>query len=91
MRQSILVVLGTGPRAVGELAEALPVTRPAVSKHLRALERAGLVEHETHGTRHVYRLRPDGTEAIRAWLDRVWDSVLERYAAVAEATEEDER
>jgi DNA-binding transcriptional ArsR family regulator len=71
---------------VGELARQLPVSRPAVSQHLRALKDGGLVVARPEGTRRVYRLNPDGVTALRAWLDRVWGEALTAFQKVAEAT-----
>jgi DNA-binding transcriptional ArsR family regulator len=88
MRVAILDRLATGPMAVGELAEALPVTRPAVSQHLKILKAAALVEVEARGTRRVYRIDPAGLGPIRQWLDRHWERAL---AAYAKAVEEEER
>jgi DNA-binding transcriptional ArsR family regulator len=72
------------------LASELPVSRPAVSQHLRVLKNAGLVADEPAGTRRIYRVKPDGLAALRADLDRFWGSVLASYeAAVEQSTEED--
>jgi DNA-binding transcriptional ArsR family regulator len=62
------------------LAETLPVSRPAVSQHLRTLEEAGLVAHRPDGRRHVYHVDPDGLEPLRSWLDGFWQDVLESFA-----------
>lgn len=86
VRRDILKLLAGQPRAVGELATRLPVSRPAVSKHLRLLEQAGLVAHETEGTRNVYRLEARGFEAARGWLEAFWDEALPRFKLVAENT-----
>jgi DNA-binding transcriptional ArsR family regulator len=83
-RRAIFELLGAGPRAVGDLAAALPVTRPAVSQHLRVLRDAGLVTSRKDGTRHIYALAPIGLQRLRAWLDRYWDVALLAYAAAAE-------
>jgi DNA-binding transcriptional ArsR family regulator len=72
------------PAAVGELAEGLPISRPAVSQHLKVLRGAGLVAEVREGTRHIYRLDPAGIEAMRCYLDRFWDRAL---AAFKEAVE----
>jgi DNA-binding transcriptional ArsR family regulator len=72
--------LAHGPAAVGELARDLPVSRPAVSQHLKVLKCAGLVHAHAAGTRHVYRLDPTGLEALRADLDRFWTQALANYA-----------
>jgi DNA-binding transcriptional ArsR family regulator len=75
------------PLSVGRLAAGLSVTRPAVSQHLRVLERAGLVTHTREGTRRVYRMDPRGVEAMRTYLDRFWDRALAAFKAAAEAEE----
>jgi DNA-binding transcriptional ArsR family regulator len=81
VRRRILELLHDGPAPVGQLAAQLPVGRPAVSKHLRVLSNAGLVEHHSAGTRNLYALAPDGTAAAQQWLVRTWDTVLAAYAA----------
>lgn len=83
-RRHIVRILAPGPRSVGEIAAELPVSRPAVSRHLRILERAALVAHEPQGNRNVFRLHPGGFDAARRWLDSFWDDALERFVAVAE-------
>lgn len=83
-RRTIVRLLAPGPRSVGELASALPISRPAVSKHLRILESAALVTYEAAGTRRLFRLDPHGFDAARRWLDAFWDEALPRLAAVAE-------
>ena len=80
-RRDIIEVLRHGARPVGELAAALPVGRPAVSKHLRVLEGAGLVEHHSVGTRNLYALAPQGLVALQQWLVQTWDEALAGYAA----------
>jgi DNA-binding transcriptional ArsR family regulator len=80
-RRRIVERLRRGPSPVGELAEALPVGRPAVSKHLKVLEGAGLVEHRSVGTRNLYALAPGGFAALQQWLVRYWDTTLDAYAA----------
>jgi DNA-binding transcriptional ArsR family regulator len=79
-RRQIVDRLRAGPSSVGELAAALPVSRPAVSQHLTVLRRSGLVRYQELGTRNVYRLDPAGLAELRAWLDGFWDEVLSRYA-----------
>jgi DNA-binding transcriptional ArsR family regulator len=81
VRRRILELLHEGPTPVGQLAERLPVGRPAVSKHLRVLSNAGLIEHRSAGTRNLYLLAPDGMAAAQQWLTRTWDTVLAAYAA----------
>jgi DNA-binding transcriptional ArsR family regulator len=79
-RREIFERLGQGPRAVGELARDLPVSRPAVSQHLKALKSAGLVTDRADGTRRVYQIDPAGLGEIRRWLDQFWDRQLEAFA-----------
>jgi DNA-binding transcriptional ArsR family regulator len=81
VRRRILELLHDGPTPVGELAARLPVGRPAVSKHLRVLSNAGLIEHRSAGTRNLYMLAPHGMVAAQQWLVRTWDTVLAAYAA----------
>lgn len=83
-RRAILDLVREGPSSVGELAARLPVSRPAVSQHLRVLEDAGLVGHVRVGTRHVYTVRRDGLDELRAWVEGFWDDALARFAAAAE-------
>ena len=86
-RRAIVELLGAGPsggRSVGELAESLPISRPAVSRHLRLLKAAGLVVEEPQGTRRLYRLHDEGLEAVRAYLDQVWGDAAARFRLVAE-------
>jgi DNA-binding transcriptional ArsR family regulator len=85
-RRRILEELRDGPLAVGRIADRLPVSRPAVSRHLRVLESADLVRHEEHGTRRLYEVDPHGVAALREWLDTWWDEPLRQYAAHAEET-----
>lgn len=82
-RDAILNLLLQGERAVGEIAQALPVSRPAVSKHLRVLEGAGLVKGRAEGTRNVYGVAPEALRALRDDLDAMWRLSLARYALVA--------
>jgi len=82
-RRQILEALKQGPRSVGELAAGLPVSRPAVSQHLRVLKDAGLVLDRKDGTRRVYRVDPSGLADIRAYFDSFWDEALDRFAAEA--------
>ena len=79
-RRQIVHRLRSGPQSVGELAAALPVSRPAVSQHLSVLRRSGLVSYEELGTRNVYRLDAAGIRELRTWLDGFWDVALDRYA-----------
>ena len=84
MRLAIVERLAAAPATVGALAGQLPVSRPAVSQHLKVLKEAGLVEVEAVGTRRIYRIDPAGLGPIRQWLDRFWDQSLAAYAAAAE-------
>jgi DNA-binding transcriptional ArsR family regulator len=89
-RRAIFERLAEHPRAVGELAGELPVSRPAVSQHLKVLKEAGLVVDRPAGNRRIYQLDPDGVGALRAQLDRFWTKALAAYKAAAEQpTEED--
>lgn len=83
-RRQVFERLARRPMAVGELAELLPVSRPAVSQHLKVLKDAGLVLDEAQGTRRVYRVDPAGIEAMRNYLDRFWDRALAAFKAAAE-------
>jgi DNA-binding transcriptional ArsR family regulator len=85
-RRAIVELLGSGGRSVGELAEVLPISRPAVSRHLRLLKQAGLVVEEPRGTRRLYRLHDEGLAAVRAYLDRVWGDAATRFRLAAENT-----
>jgi DNA-binding transcriptional ArsR family regulator len=89
-RRAVFERLAAGPRAVGELAEGLPVSRPAVSQHLKALKAAGLVRDEAVGARRVYRIDPAGLGQMRAWLDQFWDVALESFRAEVERMTEEE-
>jgi DNA-binding transcriptional ArsR family regulator len=83
-RRAVFEKLRDGPRPVGEIAEGLPVTRPAVSQHLKVLKDAGLVSDRSVGTRRIYYIDPKGLGAMRAWLDQFWDSALAAFAAEVE-------
>jgi DNA-binding transcriptional ArsR family regulator len=78
-RRQIFERLRSGPRAVGELARGLPVTRPAVSQHLAVLKSAGLVKDQAAGTRRIYEIDPKGLGTIRAWIDQFWDTALASF------------
>lgn len=84
-RRQVFELLRDGPRSVGELAGKVPVSRPAVSQHLRVLEDAGLVSHRREGTRHLYELEPTGVAELRAWVDDFWSDALARFKAAAES------
>jgi DNA-binding transcriptional ArsR family regulator len=83
VRRQILVELRERPLAVVDLAHRFPISRPAVSKHLRMLERAGLVEAHAEGTKSVYAVRVQGFAPVRAFLDEFWDTALHRLSALA--------
>lgn len=85
-RRAILELLGSGERSVQQLADALPISRPAVSRHLRLLKDAGLVDEEPRGTRRIYRLHDEGVDAVHAYLERVWGDAAGRFRFVAENT-----
>lgn len=85
-RRTLFERLAKRPLAVGELAAKLPISRPAVSQHLRVLEDAGLVTHVRVGTRRIYQIDPEGIASMQAYLDRFWDRAL---AAFKRAAEED--
>ena len=89
-RRAIFELLARRPWSVRELAAELPISRPAVSQHLRVLREGGLVTSRAEGTRRVYRLNPDGVGALRAYLDRVWDDALTAFQKAAEAAPADE-
>jgi DNA-binding transcriptional ArsR family regulator len=84
-RRTIFEHLARGPSAVGELAAHLPVSRPAVSQHLRVLKDAGLVSESAQGTRRIYRIDPRGIGAMREWLDNQWETALDAFKAFADA------
>jgi DNA-binding transcriptional ArsR family regulator len=85
-RRAIFERLARKPMAVGELASCFPVSRPAVSQHLRTLKAARLVEHEKSGTQNIYRVNPEGIAALRRYLDHLWTRALGDFKAAAEAT-----
>jgi DNA-binding transcriptional ArsR family regulator len=84
-RRAIFEQLARRPSTVGELAQQLPVTRPAVSQHLRVLKDGGLVVSQAQGTRRIYRLNPEGVTALRTYLDRIWAEALTAFAKAAQA------
>ncbi len=90
-RRAIFQRLADRPQAVGELARELPVSRPAVSQHLKILKRARLVVDRAEGTRRVYQLDPHGVAALRAQVDRFWTQALAAYKQVAENSMEEGR
>ena len=88
-RRQLFERLRSGPRAVGDLARGVPVSRPAVSQHLAVLKAAGLVRDTAEGTRRVYEIDPKGLGAIRAWLDEMWGDALGRFGAELESNDQD--
>jgi DNA-binding transcriptional ArsR family regulator len=88
-RQAIVELLADGPRAVGDIAAHLPVSRPAVSQHLRVLKEAGLVTDRQDGTRRLYQLDPGGADAVRAFVDRFWSRALTAFKSAVESDEND--
>jgi DNA-binding transcriptional ArsR family regulator len=85
-RRAIVELLREGDRSVRELADALPISRPAVSRHLRLLKDAGLVTDRPEGTRRLYRLHDEGIEAVRRYLEEVWGDAAARFKLAAENT-----
>ena len=90
-RRRVLERLADGPCAVGEIARTLPVSRPAVSQHLKVLKEAGLVSDRQDGARRIYAIDPNGLGAMRAWLDQFWDGALAAFKAEAERAANDEK
>jgi DNA-binding transcriptional ArsR family regulator len=88
-RRAIFERLAERPRAVGELARELPVSRPAVSQHLKVLKEAGLVVDRRAGNRRIYQLDPGGVGALRAYLDQFWNRSLAAFKAAAEQRDEE--
>jgi DNA-binding transcriptional ArsR family regulator len=86
-RRAVLEELRSGPRAVGEIAAGLPVSRPAVSQHLRVLKEAGLVTERQNGTRRLYRVDTDGLAELREYLEGFWEEALASFKEAAEAEE----
>jgi len=85
-RRAVFERLSKGPVSVGELAADLPVSRPAVSQHLKVLKEAGLVRDQADGARRLYEVDPRGLAELRAWLDRFWDNALSAFKAEVERT-----
>jgi DNA-binding transcriptional ArsR family regulator len=86
-RRAIVEILSAGGQSVQEIADQLPISRPAVSRHLRLLKTAGLVSDEADGTRRIYQLRDEGVEAVRQYFAEVWDRAIPRFRIVAENTD----
>jgi DNA-binding transcriptional ArsR family regulator len=86
-RRSVLDGLRAGPRSVGDLASDLPVSRPAVSQHLKVLKEAGLVSEEPVGNRRLYSIRPEGLSELRTYVERLWTQALSRFKSVVESQE----
>ena len=85
-RRSIVEILAGGERSVGEIADDLPISRPAVSRHLRLLKEAGLVADRADGTKRLYRLDGEGAETVAAYMSQVWGDVVARFRLAAENT-----
>ena len=85
-RREILRLLGAGDLAVHQIAEHLPISRPAVSRHLRLLKDAGLVDEQAEGTRRIYRLQEQGMRAVQTYLEQVWGEAASRFRLVVENT-----
>jgi DNA-binding transcriptional ArsR family regulator len=83
-RRTIFELLASRPSAVGELADEVPVSRPAVSQHLKVLKEAGLVTDRPDGNRRIYQVDPDGVEALRAYLDQFWKRSMTAFKAAVE-------
>ncbi len=83
-RRAILELLHGGERSVREIADEMPITRPAISRHLRLLKEAGLVTSSAEGTRRLYRLHDEGLDAVRAYLTEVWGEAATRFRMVAD-------
>ncbi len=90
-RRAIVELLGAGERSVQELADALPISRPAVSRHLRLLKRAGLVVEQPRGTQRIYRLHDEGVAAVQAYVEQVWGEAAARFRLVATNTAAERR
>lgn len=90
-RRAVFERLRRGPASVGEVASDLPVSRPAVSQHLKALKQAGLVTDRADGARRVYHIDPDGLGELRRWLDEFWDDALEAFKNEVEKTQKSQR
>lgn len=89
-RRSVFERIGRGPAAVADIASGMPVSRPAVSQHLKVLKQAGLVVNVQQGTRRIYRVDPRGLGALRQWLDGFWSEQLSAFKDFADAQQEDQ-
>jgi DNA-binding transcriptional ArsR family regulator len=87
-RRAIVEMLAAGPASVQSIADRLPISRPAVSRHLRLLKGAALVDDDADGTRHIYRLRPDGVDALRDYFERLWTDAANRFRLTVENLDE---
>src|SRR5712691_4778579 len=90
-RRKVFERLRTGPQSVGSIARGMPVSRPAVSQHLKTLKEAGLVADRPEGTRRVYYIDPEGLGALRRWLDQFWDEALAAFAAEVETSHDKDK
>jgi DNA-binding transcriptional ArsR family regulator len=90
-RRTIVEILSGGGRSVQEIADQLPISRPAVSRHLRVLKGAGLVDDQAEGTRRIYELREEGVEAVRRYFAQVWNEAIPRFRIAAENARGNER
>jgi DNA-binding transcriptional ArsR family regulator len=90
-RRQVFERLRSGPQPVGTIARGMPVSRPAVSQHLKVLKEAGLVSDRPEGTRRVYYIDPHGLGALRSWLDQFWDQALAAFQAEAEISHKKDR
>jgi DNA-binding transcriptional ArsR family regulator len=88
-RRAIVEILSGGGRSVQQIADQLPISRPAVSRHLRLLKDAGLVIDQADGAKHIYELRDEGVDAIRRYFEEVWDHAIARFRILAENTQPD--
>ena len=86
-RRAIVELLSGAPRSVQEIADVMPISRPAVSRHLRLLKEAGLVTETAEGTRRIYRLHDEGVEAVQRYLEQVWGEAAARFRLLAENTD----
>ena len=84
-RRRVFERLRSGPKAVGDIAQGMPVSRPAVSQHLKVLKEAGLVHEQRQGVRRIYAIDPEGLGVLRRWLDGLWDNALDAFETAVEA------